>query len=191
MIDRLLAWDEELFLAVNTGWASPLLDGLMSLASVIGESTMLIPAGLLAILLSSSGEKAKLATVFILTVALAGGVLHLTKQTFPRDRPLKHFEREVKENAGAVRAPHHKLYHRSFPSGHSQAAFTVAAFFALWYRRHRLALYSGAAVIALSRVYLGVHFPSDIIVGGLWGIFAVWLVKRMVNRVRTPLTADA
>lgn len=183
MMDQLLAWDEALFLVVNTGWASSLLDGLMSLASVLGESTILIPAGLLAIVLSASNERAKLVAVFILTTALAGGVLHLTKQTLPRDRPLKRFEQEVQRNAEAVRTPHHKLYHRSFPSGHSQSAFTVAAFFALWYRRHRAALYSGAAAIAVSRVYLGVHFPSDILVGGLWGVFAAWLVWKMARRM--------
>lgn len=59
----------------------------------------------------------------------------------------------------------------SFPSGHATAAFSVAVIVALVYRRWygwALAL-GGASLIALSRVYLGVHYPSDILGGAILG----------------------
>ena len=60
----------------------------------------------------------------------------------------------------------------SFPSGHAQIAFTVAAVYAGVYRdRPSVAwlAYGTASLIALSRVALGRHFPSDVVVGGILG----------------------
>ena len=63
----------------------------------------------------------------------------------------------------------------SFPSGHAAGAFAVAAFVAFEARVHPLAkaaLFVVAAGIALSRVVLGVHFPSDIAAGAILGTLA-------------------
>jgi membrane-associated phospholipid phosphatase len=60
----------------------------------------------------------------------------------------------------------------SFPSGHATGAFTVATVFAQVYSDHRWVswvAYGTAGMIATSRVALGRHFPSDVIVGGLLG----------------------
>jgi undecaprenyl-diphosphatase len=62
----------------------------------------------------------------------------------------------------------------SFPSGHAAGAFAFAAYVALEARLHVLAkaaIFVLAAGIALSRVVLGVHFPSDVLVGALLGCF--------------------
>jgi undecaprenyl-diphosphatase len=76
-----------------------------------------------------------------------------------------------------IGAPHDP----SFPSGHSAGSFCVAAFLALalpvfgpdsrWLHRLAVGLAGVAAVlVAISRVYLGAHFPSDVVVGALLGI---------------------
>jgi undecaprenyl-diphosphatase len=60
----------------------------------------------------------------------------------------------------------------SFPSGHAAGAFAFAVYVALEARVHVLAkaaLFAMAAGIALSRVVLGVHFPSDVVSGALLG----------------------
>lgn len=62
----------------------------------------------------------------------------------------------------------------SYPSGHAAVAFAVALVLALFLRRRRwwgLSL-AGAGLIALSRVYLGYHYPSDIFAGAVLGIGA-------------------
>lgn len=60
----------------------------------------------------------------------------------------------------------------SFPSGHATCAFTVATVFAQVYKDHKWVswvAYGTAGLIGASRVALGRHFPSDVIVGGLLG----------------------
>jgi membrane-associated phospholipid phosphatase len=57
----------------------------------------------------------------------------------------------------------------SFPSGHAATAFAAAVAVGLLYPRLRKPLLALAALIALSRVYLGVHFVTDIVVGSALG----------------------
>ncbi len=57
----------------------------------------------------------------------------------------------------------------SFPSGHSSAAFLLATCVALVWGGPVFALYGWAAMVALSRVLLGVHFPGDTVAGALMG----------------------
>jgi membrane-associated phospholipid phosphatase len=62
----------------------------------------------------------------------------------------------------------------SFPSGHAATAFATATAVALIYPRLRAPLLGLAALVALSRVYLGVHYWSDVLVGSLFGIAIGW-----------------
>jgi membrane-associated phospholipid phosphatase len=57
----------------------------------------------------------------------------------------------------------------SMPSGHAMMAFTGAVFLAAVVPRWRWALVALAVAISLSRVYLGVHYPSDVLVGAALG----------------------
>jgi membrane-associated phospholipid phosphatase len=70
----------------------------------------------------------------------------------------------------------------SFPSGHAATAFAAAVAVGLLYPRLRRPLLALAALVALSRVYLGVHFVTDIVVGSVLGAaigFASgWAVRR-------------
>ena len=71
----------------------------------------------------------------------------------------------------------------SFPSGHTGASFAaVSAFYAsrsrLW-----IPLLILAVLIAFSRLYLYVHYPSDILAGVVIGIMAGWIASKLVNLV--------
>jgi len=66
-----------------------------------------------------------------------------------------------------------------FPSLHAAGAFAVAVSVLRRCGARWGAFYVGCAtLIALSRVYLGMHFPTDIVVGALFGALAAWLVER-------------
>lgn len=75
-----------------------------------------------------------------------------------------------------------------FVSSHAANVLALAAYLWQAYRpKHktlRCGVFIWALLVAFSRVYLGVHYPSDILVGGLLGAGVGWLVSRLLLRVR-------
>lgn len=72
----------------------------------------------------------------------------------------------------------------SFPSGHSCASFAAAmVYYRMLPRRYGIAALVLAGLIAFSRLYVGVHYPSDVIVGILVGILAAWLSCILMKRI--------
>jgi undecaprenyl-diphosphatase len=72
----------------------------------------------------------------------------------------------------------------SFPSGHAAGSFAFAAFVFTTHRRAGFALSCVALLIALSRVALGVHYPSDVAAGALLGTLLGWAGARCSAAVR-------
>ena len=71
----------------------------------------------------------------------------------------------------------------SFPSGHSQCAATGASALCFWFRR-RWAAFLALGVtlwVMASRVYLGVHYPTDTLAGALLGLLVSWAVWRLMG----------
>lgn len=179
MVDAITRIDESLFLWINNSLSSVFADAIMIFVTIAGDSLVLIIAGLFYIWAKTGKGRRRLALTFLITMAVTGALIQAVKYMAPRDRPLKHFAQEMKSGEVVVNAPLYLLYHRSFPSGHSQAAFTAATFFALYIRRRRALLYSAAFMVALSRVYLGVHFISDILVGSMFGALMAWILYKV------------
>lgn len=72
----------------------------------------------------------------------------------------------------------------SFPSGHTLAAFETAFIIFLVNRRWGIPMLGLAAVIGLSRLYLFVHFPTDVLSGMALGIFIAWFVSRTIDKYK-------
>lgn len=72
----------------------------------------------------------------------------------------------------------------SFPSGHTAASFSVAAgvYMAGW-KKTGVVLYVFSALIGFSRLYLGVHFPSDVVGGAIVGVLCAWVIRKIIDRV--------
>lgn len=70
----------------------------------------------------------------------------------------------------------------SFPSGHTGASFAAAS--ALYFSRNRLWIpaLTVAILIGFSRLYLYVHYPSDVLAGALLGVLSGWAAYRLVKR---------
>jgi undecaprenyl-diphosphatase len=67
----------------------------------------------------------------------------------------------------------------SFPSGHATVSFACATVLALAVPRLSVPLYTLATLIAFSRIYVGVHYPSDVLAGAVLGI-AIAIALRML-----------
>ena len=70
----------------------------------------------------------------------------------------------------------------SFPSGHSMTSFLAAYLLAYYFPQYKVAVFILAALIAFSRIYIGVHYFSDVLVGSilgiLFGILALNIIKK-------------
>ena len=73
----------------------------------------------------------------------------------------------------------------SMPSNHAANMFSLAVILSYFYSKIKIPIFTLASLIALSRVYVGVHYPTDIIVGGLlgytisWIILTLWVILKM------------
>lgn len=144
----------------------------------LGGNAVLIMITLIAIGYLLLERNKKLALVLIFATAGALLVSHSLKAFFDRDRP--------------DLVPHQVVvYSQSFPSGHSMLSaatyLTLGALLSRAQRRKRMKIYilSAAVVITLlvgvSRVYLGVHWPTDVLAGWVAGSFwalICWLLAR-------------
>lgn len=75
----------------------------------------------------------------------------------------------------------------SFPSGHTFASFASATALFLSYRKAGFVSYLFALIIAFSRLYLYVHFPTDVLAGILLGIFSGWISHQFIFRLTSHL----
>ena len=96
---------------------------------------------------------------------------------------LKHIVRRVRpcNKLGGFRMLSLNLTSYSFPSGHTLSSFAAAEMLSLYFTQYRVVFMSLALLIAVSRLYLYVHYPTDVIVGFIIGVLCSKIVFIILN----------
>lgn len=79
----------------------------------------------------------------------------------------------------------------SFPSGHAAMTVAIATIVYLHHKRLGALLYGFAIIVCISRVYVGVHYPKDVIIGSMLGFAFAGLMHILFCRITTPQSSVA
>ena len=178
-MERLLEMDGQLLLWIRETFGNPVLDRIMIFISSLANKGMLwIGIGVVLLLLGVNGRKwSERGLLVLLSLALNAVVCNLwLKPMVARTRPYDLLGYEI-----LVR----RLGDYSFPSGHTSASFAAATALYAIDRRWGTAAYILAVLIGFSRLYLGVHFPTDVLAGAVIGILAAkaaqWILEKKLH----------
>ncbi|MBN1251099.1 MAG: phosphatase PAP2 family protein [Bacteroidales bacterium] len=179
MLEKLIQFDTELFLFLNS-FNSPFWDKVMW---IISDTKTWIPLYLLVLFFVFKKNKTKgFITLFfmiaLIFIADQSSVLFF-KNTFQRFRPchneaISNLVHIVNNKCGG-------LY--GFVSSHATNTFAFAIFTALFFNKRYIyyLLFFWAFIVSYSRIYLGVHYPADIICGAILGLFIGFLIYKFYD----------
>jgi undecaprenyl-diphosphatase len=160
MLSYISSRDHNLMRRLN-GWRPPRWVRVwMTLASRVGDGWLWWTIGLI-LLVFGGAQRFRAVGAAALSEAVSATVFLAIKKLAGRKRPC-----EIGQNCWATLLPPDQF---SFPSGHSMTAFSVAVPLSLFYPSLEVGLLFCAVSIALSRIVLGLHFLSDIVVGSALG----------------------
>lgn len=162
------SFNVRLFRLINTD-LGPLADILFNTATQLCDGYFWF--FVFAFMLIWKPERGLAGIRFILVVSI---LIWAVKQMVQHPRPLTLLE--------DVRVVGEKLRFRSFPSGHTATIFGVAALARMWMGGAKaLPLYALAVIGGLSRIYVGAHFPLDVVCGAYLGTVAAFIASSFNN----------
>ncbi|MEW6195307.1 MAG: phosphatase PAP2 family protein [Bacteroidota bacterium] len=175
MLDTLYNIDITIFYFINGTLSNSLFDKFFVFITDV-KNWYLTYLILLLISFFKGGRIGKIASIFVLFLIIISDQLSsfVLKDFFARIRPCN-----VLPDVNILVSCTESF---SFPSSHAVNNFAVAVFFAKLFPKLKWILYSSAFLIALSRPYCGVHYPSDIVGGAIIGsllgyLFAIAALK--------------
>ena len=169
-----MAWEFNLLDQIQQHLANDFLNALVPRISSLGDAGLIWIALSILLLLFPKTRKAGLASGIALLFMLITGNMILK----PLVARLRHF---TVNTAVELLIPPPTDF--SFPSGHTYASFASASVIFRNNRKIGIPALILASLIAFSRLYLYVHYPTDVLFGILFGILAGWIGNLISNRV--------
>lgn len=172
-MEILIQIDENILLFIQEYLRRDWMNGFWSTVTHLGDSGFIwILIGVLLLIF----KRTRKAGAAVLLALIFGAVITnvILKNVIARIRPY-----EVIEGLHLLIERQHDF---SFPSGHACAAFSGAmALYRTIPRRYGICALVFAGLIALSRLYVGVHYPTDVMAGVLIGIFSGWAAWKVME----------
>lgn len=153
---KLMAGDVRFLYYMNTRVRCGILDWLMPMMTYLGGAVFTISFTIVLILFGN-GRVQKLGWELAMSLTMSHLIVHVLKRKVNRPRPHTVLDMITKFDV--------PICDYSFPSGHTTAAFALANILAMTFTFYAPILLGVAAIVAISRMYLGVHYPSDVLVG--------------------------
>lgn len=179
MLNKIIELDKDLMIFLNKSISNFLFDFIMP---VITSKDFLTVIGFLLIfyLAVFCGKKGKIAILVLIFAAGSSDAIcaQIIKPWAGRIRPSHEFNEFINLLVS-------KGGKWSFPSNHAANSFAFATVLSYFFEQKKLALFTLASIIAFSRVYVGVHYPLDIIFGAMigyilsWMVLSIWVIVKM------------
>ncbi len=164
VFQQLLALDAQIFTAINSAH-SPALDFFFSNISHLGSIFFWIILAALVFFRKDKKLFFELAAGLLLAGIISGGLKIAVSRLRPFDALANVHLLDPKPDP-------------SFPSNHAANAFLGARIFSNHYKKFSAIFYALAILVAISRIYVGAHYPSDVIAGAFFGWLSFWAVSK-------------
>ena len=186
-MNTLIKIDHTLFHFINNTIANPILNWLMPI--VTNENNIAIPLLLFWLwLLLFQGKRGKIAAILLLFTVILADVIaaQIIKPWIGRIRP----SHAMLNNINLLVSKGGKY---SFVSNHAANTMAAATIIGYFYKKWKSVVIIISIIVGFSRVYVGVHYPFDVLGGWLfgytvaWGILSIWVILKIreIKRGRT------
>lgn len=174
IISLIQRFDSSILLYIKNNMHGPIMDKVMVISTHLGDGGMI---WLLIVALLMINKKYRK----IGFMALAALVL----STILGEGILKHIVKRMRPSAdiSAVNLLIAKPLSYAFPSGHTASSFAVAGVLAKYFKEYALEFFTLASLIAFSRLYLYVHYPTDVLAGIVLGLICSGIIIYLFNKV--------
>jgi len=174
MIPLIQKFDSSMLLYIKDNMHGPIMDKVMVISTYIGNGGM-VWIIIIALLMISKKYRQ------IGFMALAALILSIILG----DVVLKNVVKRIRPSATipAINILIAKPLSYSFPSGHTTSSFAVAGVLAKYFKDYALEFFSLSSLIAFSRLYLYVHYPTDVLAGIVLGLICSGIIIFLFDKV--------